>query len=95
MWEFEFEAPRGYRIFRYGCGVTAKDASIWYSYKHNRWFPEGKIPKNSLISTHANARTFKAFKRHLRKHGEPLKGATVVWVNRYIGYNITAKWKKA
>lgn len=42
-------------------------------------------------STHADCRSFKAFKRHLRKHHEKLKGCKVVFCSRWVGHNIVVQ----
>jgi hypothetical protein len=84
---YEFEAPKGGRFFRYGCGVTVidKQEPFWWDKEARRWI---YFDPNKSLSTHAPCRTFKAFKRHVRKHYEELKGREVIWANRF--YNITA-----
>ena len=94
MWHFKFDAPVGSRILNSRFfGVTHfADEDLWWSYTHKRWLPLAKC-----IGTSSNTkivRSFKAFKRHLRKHPELIACGEVVLVSRYVGHNITAIWKR-
>jgi hypothetical protein len=50
--------------------------------------------KYGIYSNTARCRSFKAFKRHLRKHPELKEAGEIVLSSRYIGHNITAVWKE-
>lgn len=103
MWEFEFEAPVGGRTLRrWFFGVTLcfmqKDTNQddwWWSDGHNKFVPyEEMIAADKGGSSHMHGiRSFKAFKRFLRKN-EYLKeyAGEIVLVSR-VGSNITAKWR--
>lgn len=88
---FEWEAQNGQRFHRYGCGIQARDAEgrmLWFD--GQAWalhFDHGRGYSNTAHP----ARTFKAFKRHLRRHADALSGCEVIWVNRFVGYNCTAR----
>lgn len=90
--EITFEAPKGEMIHRYFHGVTALGSGLWWSHVRKRWETYEQYEKAGKggCSTHAPCRTFKAFKRHLRKHPELSASDKVVLVNRYVGYNIFA-----
>lgn len=90
MWQFEFDAPVGTRILgsRF-TGITHFSFNKgWFSYADNKWVDTCAGP----ASSHAVCKSFKAFKRHLRKHPELKDVGEVILVSRFIGYNITAKW---
>lgn len=99
MWHFTFDSNPGYRIRRYGWAVTtegrsSKYESLFWNENKNKWLPcriNANFGDSSCSHCHG-IKTFRAFKRHLRKHPE-LKTQKVIWVNRYIGFNITAEWK--
>lgn len=89
MWQYTFDAKKGDRIFRYGIGIMPANRGFWWDYLNKQWcedIPDGRA------SSHAPCKTFKAFKRHLRNHGEPLKDHPVLWSSRFIGHSITAHW---
>lgn len=95
-WTFSFEAPHGYTIkssrFMW---ITHFDASIdlWWSDKLQKWASLTELQDNNSDATNgASCRSFKAFKRHLRKHPELKQVEEVVLVSRFVGYNITARW---
>jgi hypothetical protein len=90
MTNFIFEAEKGTRVHRYGWGVTVFPNTIndrfWWCRHRRQWV---SLDNNTHgLSTHAPCKTFKAFKRHIKKHQETLKGFTVVWVNRFDGHNV-------
>lgn len=41
--------------------------------------------------SHAPCRSFKAFKSHLRRHHEKLKGCEVTFCHRFLGHNVTVQ----
>lgn len=42
-------------------------------------------------SSHAPCRSFKAFKRHVRRHADKLKGCKVIYCHRYIGHDVVVQ----
>lgn len=96
-WKFTFEAENGNRIMKRFRSVTTfrktdDQEFLWWSYK-DRVFRTWDGPVLDASSNHSEpVRSFKAFKRFLRKHPE-LKGYEVVLCHRYIGYNVTAEWE--
>ena len=93
MWHFEFDAPVGTRILSSRFfGVTQfADADLWWSHTYKKWLPLLECKGN--CSSHRSVSSFKAFKRHLRKHPELQECKEVVLVSRYVGYNIRAFWR--
>lgn len=89
MWEFEFEATVGTRILRNSWAITTYGPNSWYGRDSKVW---GDNPKG-YCSTHKDCHTFKAFKRHLRKHPE-LQGQKVVLVARWSDHDIIATYKE-
>lgn len=88
-----FEAPWRQRILRNRfIGITTFSIREEGDKYHPLWW-DGKCwseNPNGAASSHAPCRSYRAFRRHLKKHQESLKGYEVVLVNRYIGHNITA-----
>ena len=79
--------PLGSRVMRYGFGVTVMSGEpLWWCRNRRIWTTlEDNV---SGLSSHAECRTVKAFKRHLRRHAKVLAGREVVWAGRYG--NVTA-----
>lgn len=95
MWHFEFDAPVNTRILRsHFVGITHFGAAQSDSFPKS-WFDGNKWVDNptGYASTLCRCGSFKAFKRHLRKHPE-LQGVDgyVVLVSRFVGHNIIARW---
>lgn len=89
----DFEAPRGHRCHRYGVGVTVMGGrSVWWCNARRQWIDAGDV--SSCVdgySSHATpVRTLKAFRRHLRRHAAELAGCRVIWVNRFVGHDVSA-----
>ena len=91
MWKFEFDAPVGTRMMKRFFGATTFQSDLWYSEVLKKWVPIAEVPDDSLASTHARCNSFKAFKRHLRKHPE-LRGLEVILASRFMGYDVRARW---
>lgn len=91
MWKFEFDQPAGARILRSRfLGVSNYDG-FWFVPELNRWI--GPDERSNLgMQNYATCRSFKAFKRHLRKHPELRKASEVHLRSRFVDYNIVAKW---
>lgn len=97
MWEYTFDAPINERIMNSRFhGITIIDSSnLWWVDDLKVWMEHDDIPKNYNYGTHWDkCKSFKAFKRHLRKHENILKGYEIVLCSRYIGCNIRAKWNE-
>ncbi len=85
---FIFEAKNGKRLMRYFDSVTWTEAlpnKLWWNYTLGVWEPYRANPDHGYI-THAPCKTFRAYKRMLRKNPE-LVGRSVL-INRYAGYDI-------
>ena len=97
-WKFEFEQPPGARILSgrfFGVchwNPSNRDMDLWWGEAERRWAPFDELHNMDICCTHAPVRSFKAFKRHLRKHPELKQVEEVVLVSRFVGYNITARW---
>ena len=105
MWKFKFEAPAGSRVMKQGfiwitCYPTLKESQVVapnYNEKLGRW-----VYDSTWTSTASGEciKSFKAFKKYLRKHPElQIEGVDVVLVNKYYndssnkhGFNIIANW---
>lgn len=71
---------------------NAEYDTLWWCHKTRQWKTEGPFPEGS--STCCHCRSYKAFRRHLRKHAAQLQGYEVVLVHRFEGYNVEARvWK--
>ena len=90
MWKYEFEAPVGTRVLKRFFGVTNYE-DLWFCSELNEWVNIDGVPENYGASTHALCRSFKAFKRHLRKHPE-LRGTEVILTSRFMDHNVIARW---
>lgn len=92
MTELIHELPLGSRVMRYGFGVKPNSDTLeplWWCRNRRIWTTlEDNV---SGLSSHAECRTVKAFKRHLRRHAKVLAGREVVWAGRYG--NVTANLK--
>lgn len=100
--ELKFEAPKRERVHRYGNSITVINTEhryLWWSHEERRWVTEeerkASYETSKVDLSHSShcgrVRTLKAFKRHLRKHAEELRGAEVLWVNRYVGHNVSVQ----
>lgn len=93
-WQFAFDAPVGTRILggRF-MGIVTEWAGrpLWWDHVEQEWInDEERRARNNVCSSHAPCRSFKAFKRHLRRHRDKLAGYEVVLVSRFIGHDIAA-----
>lgn len=93
MWHVEFDAPVGTRILSSRFfGITQfSDADLWWSYTYKKWLSSEKC--NGNCSSHKRVGSFKAFRRHLRKHPELQACDEVVLVSKFVGHNIRAFWR--
>jgi hypothetical protein len=91
-WMFCFEAPKGTRILssRF-IGVTTFELNLWWSFEHKKWCPMFECGKQGASST-VHCHSFKAFKRHLRRHPELQTEDTVYLCSRFMGHDIHARW---
>ena len=97
MWQFEFEAPVQTRILRnhfFGIQHYGKDGMVdkWFANVQKKWLAPSAIDSSEGYSNTANCRSFKAFKRHLRKNPELQECSPVVLVSRFADHSIIARW---
>jgi len=90
-WIFAHDAPPGARVLKRFFGVTVWNANMWFCEDLNKWMTIDEVPAEFGASSHARCNSFKAFKRHLRKHPE-LRGQEVELTSVFEGCNITARW---
>lgn len=85
MWKFEFEAPVGLRCMKGFWGVCVwsgkNQDSVWWCEEQQKWVTPENAGKQGYSTHHHGPKSFKAFKRYLRKHPE-LKGHNVELVHR-------------
>ena len=96
---FGWDAPLGQRILNSRfMGITTftrnnDQPPLWWCYKTRRWVTS-TVNATEGASTHAPCNSYKAFRRHLKKHLTELQGYDIILVSRYDEHNITAKvWK--
>ena len=91
MWNFEFQAPYGDQCKKLGWMITTRNTeNCWWSHDEQIWKDNCSGGDHG---THTHCTTFKAFKRHLRKHKElHIEGAEVILVSHYKDYDIKAVW---
>ena len=89
VWNFEYQAPVAERLLTVGIlGVTIKGRLWWNG---ETW---AGIERQGPCSNYdKSVKSFKAFKRYLRKH-DYLKGQEVLLSSEYIGHDITARWQE-
>jgi hypothetical protein len=91
--DFQFEAPSGERVKRYGIGIVIRDPKrqrVWWDYAKKRWVDNAaELSKGG--SNMVTCRTFRAFKSHLRRHGRDLVGCRVEFVNRFHGHDVVVQ----
>src|SRR6478752_1357633 len=95
--EFVFEQPPGGRLHRWGRSVTVRwnndgerDGSIWWDSATRRWITDDeRRERDCCASSHCErVRTFRAFKRHVRKHRYMLLGHRVIWCSRWMNHEV-------
>jgi hypothetical protein len=84
----QFEKHKGSRIYSRFIGVSVNNSdNCWWC--KNKWMTiEDAYLTKSECSNFAKVKTFRAFKRHLKKYG--MKGIKYTLVSRFNGYNISA-----
>ena len=86
----DFEKHKGARFHRYFHSITIislETDKIWWC--NGRWMTHEDARATRLgCSSHAPCRSLRAFRRHLRRHGEA--GVRYALVNRYINYGVVA-----
>lgn len=88
---FVFAAPAGQRLLRRGDSVRCFTTKLWWVKETRQWRPiDHPEAARYGCSTHAPCRTFKAFKRHLRRHADVFAGHEVHFVSRYEDGMVTA-----
>ena len=102
MWVFSFDAPRGCRVMSGFSEVTVMEpAGYWWVRDDKKWVDDIDKGRGKHLSSHHDAfegapRTFRAFKRYLKRRPE-LRGCEVLLCHGMFdtrGFNlgITAKW---
>lgn len=86
-WQFEFEAPSGDRLMKRFAGVTVPMSGKWFNYAAKTW--QDSTNGERVSNYDERIKSFKAFKRYLRKHPE-LRGQKITLASRFIGYDISA-----
>lgn len=94
-WHFEWQQKNDPPILRYGFwGVTHYSMDIYWSHDLRRWMPYTEFVDRELVASNtATCRSFKAFKRHLRRHPILQQIGFVRLVHKYVGYSIEATWR--
>jgi hypothetical protein len=91
-WNFTFCAEKPSRLRRYFWSATVWDdlePALWWSDEYKAFVPYDRIGSQGGSTNSPTIRTFRAFKRFLRKHPE-LRGRTVRLVSRYVGFDVDA-----
>jgi len=89
-WSFVFDAPVGERILKRYWGVTSFE-DFWFDREANKWIPSAELDgQRSVGNWDHRPRTFKAFKRYLRKHPELRQMKEVVFGSLFVGHDIRA-----
>lgn len=88
MWYFKSDAVPHSFIDRYF--FISVDA-MWWSYEHNKFVELMDDIGKKGGSSSKDVRSFKAFKRFLRKHSY-LKGKTVHLNSRWTNNSVVARW---
>lgn len=93
-WKFDFDAPAGSRILRsrFIGIIHFANNDLWWADKQKKWLNPAEMDDDEYYGNTAPCDSFKAFKRHLRKHPELRKLDEVVLVSRFKGYDIRARW---
>ena len=82
--DFKFEAEVGTRLHRYFMWVQCNTLNIWWNCDKGLW--EEKCDTPHRYSNSAPCKTFKAYKRMIRKN--PVLLGNSVLVNRYANFDI-------
>ena len=101
---FKFKQPKGQRIFKGTVKLQGKRKRVYmfmglenldnnhlmWSDKLNRWVGLSDQPEGDycLCSISKPIRSVKAAIRHVRKHDEIPKGARMVLVSNFVGYDV-------
>ena len=96
-WKFYFSAPPKCNTLSFSFSdITVFSDEKFENINIPMWDGKTKmwVTDGSWTSSHSHTvKSFKAFKRHLRKHKElEIEGIEVVLCNKY-GFNIIARWK--
>ena len=93
-WKMVFDQPPGKRILRsrfFAITHFSGKKDLWYSEELDMWATSDYFRDlNVSYSNCASCRSFKAFKRHLRKHQELQFLDEVILVSKFVGYDIRA-----
>lgn len=91
-WEYKFDRPAGLRILRSRfIGIIHFNGDLWWSDDAQCWArPEEFHEAGIGYSNTAPCNSFKAFKRHLRRHPNLAECGEVILVSRFRDCDIRA-----
>lgn len=96
MWKYSFDAEPGTRVLRSRfIGIThfTRVTDLWWYDAQRRWCKPSEVGVTDWYGNTAPCNSFKAFKRHLRKHPELRTVDEVILVSRFKGHDIRATWE--
>lgn len=95
---FVFEAPLRTRMHYDYCGIwvgrNQEGETRWWLNRDKAWVADYRDDdrwKTGGASNKAPCRTLRAFRSHLRRHRDELKGLEVVLCSRFVGHNVTVQ----
>lgn len=95
MSALQFEALVNQRLHKRFNGITVSgEPLLWWHRRSRRWVTTENLAGRPA-SSHADCRSLKAFKRHLRKHAAELAGREVVLESFFIGCDVKADLRAA
>lgn len=88
---FVFEAPKRGRFQRYFKGISVEGLDRWWIKNPGIWVENYRDDSRwkDGVSSHAECRTLRAFRSHLRRHRKELAGCTVILHSGFVGSNVT------
>lgn len=94
-WQYSFDVAAGTRVLRSRfIGIThyTRNTDLWWATDQRRWCKPSEMLVREVYSNVAPCNSFKAFKRHLRKHPELQAVDEVILVSRFKDHDIRARW---
>jgi len=89
-WRFEFDAPVGERMMRRFWGVTLNKDDLWFGHEEKKWLESTAQSTGGASNWDHAPRTFKAFKRYLKRHPELSACQEVTLGSLFVGHDIRA-----
>lgn len=85
--KFKFDAKKGQRITKQFWAVYPV-SNLWFVPELNKWLDADEIKPEYSMTTHDHSiKSFKAFKRYMKKHTE-LHNVDVILVSNFKDYDI-------